>query len=415
VQLAVGSHSIAAAYAGDPNYQASTSNTLSVNVAKATTTTTVTSTPAGTIPLGGTVTVTAMITTSSNRVGPTGNVQFANGSANLGTAAACTPTSGAQNATNGTAFCTATITTHTLPGGINSITAVYAGDTNYTASTGGPITVTVSKLASITALAASATQVQNGGNVTFTTTVSGPTGATLVATGSVTFLDGTIQLGSSVLNAVGIASLSTATLSAGSHSITTSYGGDSDYQSSVSAAVTVTVTAQDFSLSNSGNISVTAGSSGQTTITVTPSNGFSQQVSFGCSGLPTLATCTFSPVTVTPNGASASTTLTISTVAATLAPFGSLRSPRFTPLLFVSDILCFAFILFVWQGAKNGQHRLRWISVALLLMLSLGIASCGGSSGGAKSGGTPPGISTVTIMATAGSLTHKTTLTLTVQ
>jgi subtilase family serine protease len=111
VQLGVGSHSIAAAYAGDPNYQASTSNTLSVNVAKATTTTTASNNAVGSIISGATVTLTALVSTNSSAVGPTGSVQFANGSANLGTAATCTPTSGAQNATNGTAFCTATLTT----------------------------------------------------------------------------------------------------------------------------------------------------------------------------------------------------------------------------------------------------------------------------------------------------------------
>jgi hypothetical protein len=52
-----------------------------------------------------------LITTPSNGVGPTGTVQFANGSSNLGSAVSCTPTSGAQNSTNGTAFCTATLTT----------------------------------------------------------------------------------------------------------------------------------------------------------------------------------------------------------------------------------------------------------------------------------------------------------------
>jgi hypothetical protein len=111
VQLVVGSHSIAAAYAGDPNYQASTSNTLSVTVAKATTTTTASNNAVGTIVSGATVTLMAVVSTSSSGVGPTGTVQFTNGTANLGAAATCTPTSGTQNATSGTAFCTATLTT----------------------------------------------------------------------------------------------------------------------------------------------------------------------------------------------------------------------------------------------------------------------------------------------------------------
>jgi subtilase family serine protease len=115
VQLPVGSHSIVATYAGDANYQTSTSNALSVTVAKASTTTNVASS-IGTITSGATVTLTALITTPSNGAGPTGNTTFSNGTASLGTGA-CTPTSGTNNpngtngTTPGTAFCTATLTT----------------------------------------------------------------------------------------------------------------------------------------------------------------------------------------------------------------------------------------------------------------------------------------------------------------
>jgi len=113
VQLPVGSHSIVATYAGDPNYQTSTSNTLAVTVAKASTTTTVASS-VGTVTSGATVTLTALITTPSNGAGPTGNVTFSDGTASLGTGA-CTATNGTNNpngtngTTAGTAFCTATL------------------------------------------------------------------------------------------------------------------------------------------------------------------------------------------------------------------------------------------------------------------------------------------------------------------
>ncbi len=115
VQLSVGSHSIVATYGRDANYQASTSNSLSVTVTKATTTTQVVSS-VGAIASGAAVTLTAVINTPSNGAGPTGNVTFTNGSASLGTGA-CTATSGTNNpngtdgTTPGTAFCTATLTT----------------------------------------------------------------------------------------------------------------------------------------------------------------------------------------------------------------------------------------------------------------------------------------------------------------
>ena len=118
IQLAPGSHSIVAAYAGDPNYTAANSNTLAVTITKATTTTAVgsslTSITAGTM-----VKLTAYEVTTSNGAGPTGTIQFSNGSTSLGAAVTCAPTSGAANTTvpagtpiqAGTAYCVATITT----------------------------------------------------------------------------------------------------------------------------------------------------------------------------------------------------------------------------------------------------------------------------------------------------------------
>jgi subtilase family serine protease len=109
INLGVGTHSVVAAYAGDPNYQAGTSNALSITFTQAATSTAVQSSPA-TVPSGGTVTITATVNTNSNGVGPTGTVQFANGTSNIGTAVACAPTS-ASASSSGTAFCTATVKT----------------------------------------------------------------------------------------------------------------------------------------------------------------------------------------------------------------------------------------------------------------------------------------------------------------
>ncbi len=71
------------------------------------TTTTVTSS-ATSIASGGSVTLTATVATTSHGAGPTGTVQFKNGTATLSTAVTCAPTAGTSTAT---AFCTATLTT----------------------------------------------------------------------------------------------------------------------------------------------------------------------------------------------------------------------------------------------------------------------------------------------------------------
>jgi hypothetical protein len=108
IQLAGGSHSIVATFTtGDTNYQNSVSNTLSVTITPAATATLVASSigvlPAG----GGSVTLTAAVGSASNSTqGPTGTIQFQNGSANIGAPVTCTAAAATANAG---ASCTATL------------------------------------------------------------------------------------------------------------------------------------------------------------------------------------------------------------------------------------------------------------------------------------------------------------------
>jgi hypothetical protein len=121
IQLPAGSHKIAAAYAGDNSFTASASATNTISITQATTTTAANSS-ATSIASGGTVTLTAIVSSNSNSAqGPTGTVQFMNGSSNLGAAAAtCTPAGATSSAG---ASCTATLTTaiSSLPPGIIDI------------------------------------------------------------------------------------------------------------------------------------------------------------------------------------------------------------------------------------------------------------------------------------------------------
>jgi 6-phosphogluconolactonase (cycloisomerase 2 family) len=83
-------------------------------------------------------------------------------------------------------------------------------------------------------------------------------------------------------------------------------------------------TATSFALANSGNISVSPGSTGTATITVTPSNSFTGTVALSCavtstpSGAASPVTCSLSPASVTISGTTAQTsTLTASTTSST--------------------------------------------------------------------------------------------------
>jgi hypothetical protein len=88
-----------------------------------------------------------------------------------------------------------------------------------------------------------------------------------------------------------------------------------DNRGVVSAPATRTVTVSDFSLSRTPSSRTVAPGGGTTyTATVTPVNGFTGTVAFSVTGLPSGATATFNPASVTTSG---STTMSVSTTAAT--------------------------------------------------------------------------------------------------
>ena len=230
--LTAGSHSITAVYGGDANYTGSTSSAVTQTVNQASSTTSVASS-ASTSTYGASVTFTATVTSDAS-----GTVTFMDGTNTLGTG---TISSGQ-----------ATFTTVALTGGSHSITAVYGGDANYTGSTSSAITQTVSQASSTTSLASSANPTTAGTAVTFTATV------TSGATGTVTFMDGSTTLFMATITG-GQATFITSTLTAGSHSITAVYGGDTNYASSTSAAITQTVAAAPLVTSNPTGQTVNAG------------------------------------------------------------------------------------------------------------------------------------------------------------
>jgi hypothetical protein len=130
----------------------------------------------------------------------------------------------------------ATFSTSTLALGTHSITAQYSGDTTHTSSTSSVLAQTVNKASTTITLTSDANPSKAGRPVTFTTAVSPST-----ATGTVEFFDGSTSLVTVVLSS-SQASLSTASLSGGRHSITAVYGGDANFASSTSAVLTQNVT-----------------------------------------------------------------------------------------------------------------------------------------------------------------------------
>jgi len=229
--LTVGMHSITAVYGGDANNPSSTSSVLAQTIT-ATTTTTLTSSlnPAN---QGMAVTFTATVATTGSHPA-TGTVTFNDGAASLGT--------GTLNTVAGSQV--ATFTTSTLAVGAHPITAVYGGDGNNSGSTSSVLTQTINTATTTTTLTSSQNPAVQGTAVTFTATVA--TAGTHPPTGTVTFNDGAASLGTGTLNTMAgaqVATLTTSSLTAGTHSITAVYAGDTNNAGSTSLVLTQTITA----------------------------------------------------------------------------------------------------------------------------------------------------------------------------
>jgi len=130
-----------------------------------------------------------------------------------------------------------------------------------------------------TALTSSQNPSNFGQSVTFTATVTAPQFFKFQPTGTVSFFDGTMNIGNSNLNS-GVATLTTSTLAVGTHSMTATYNGDTNFAPSTSPplnqlvqgaiasispsslnfgnqTVGITSSPQNVTLTNNGNINLT--------------------------------------------------------------------------------------------------------------------------------------------------------------
>jgi hypothetical protein len=191
---------------------------------------------------GQNVTFMATLTASSTQA-PGGTVQFQIDGTNAGSPV---------NVVTSAGVTTASFSTTTLAVGSHTITAIYGGSGSFARSTGTLAGgLTVSQANTNTVVVASTNPSQSGQPVTFTATVtvSAPSTAAITPTGVVTFLDGTTPLGTAALaqsNGTFTASFTTANLSVGTHNITATYGGDSNY---LTSTVTIAQTITDVSIS----------------------------------------------------------------------------------------------------------------------------------------------------------------------
>jgi hypothetical protein len=189
--------------------------------AGATTTTLVSSAPSALA--GNAVTFTATVVANDGSGTPTGWVNFFVD----GSMYASVPTDTAGHAT---------YVTSTLAVGTHSIQAFYSESAAFAQSVSASLSEVVqAKPASSVSLTSSSTSVSFGQPVTLTARVKAASGSG-TPTGTVTFMDGSVVLGTATLDN-GVATLIVTTLTRGKHQITAVYGGDTDFATSTSAAL----------------------------------------------------------------------------------------------------------------------------------------------------------------------------------
>jgi hypothetical protein len=228
----------------------------------------------------------------------------------------------------------ATFSTSSLAVGSHTITAFYSGASRYTASQANDAAApeVVNKAGTHTVLTASPNPGVFGQVVSFTVLVThGPLGSG-TPTGTVTFLDGTKSVGSMTLNSAGRATFTTASLSPGNHAINANYSGDGNFLTSTytnfGEPPTGTVTFKDITTVLG---TATLNSAGQATFTTSALALGTHAISASYAG-DTNFTASFSANLAEVVKASVLTTLVNPTSTSSTRSSAAVTSPQSSPL-----------------------------------------------------------------------------------
>ncbi len=358
-----GLHQLVASYPGDNSFSSSTSNTYSFTVTKAN------SVIADFFPYGTPVANVPVM------VG--GQVALSNYCAPYGGIITITDVTSSPPVVVGSGplsslYCDSYNFNVTFPAvGTRTIRVDYSGDSNVNPSFAiynqFPV---ASNVPAGVSLSADSTAAIAGSPVTLTAVVTSD--AQLhVATGSVTFLDGSTILGTTALDATGTAVFVTTTLAGGSHTLTASYPGDGVTTAGVSSPITEAISDYVFQ-ALPATLNIQSGQSGTATLNLIPLGGFSQTVQFSCGTLPTNVTCAFSPSSVTPDGVNPSvTTLTVKTGGTQLSRTGNSAIWSVSATVLLGGVLVLPF---------GKRRRINGTLAVLGLLILLFGVGCGGGT-----------------------------------
>ncbi len=189
----------------------------------------------------------------------------------------------------------------------------------------------------------------------------------------------------------------------GSDTLSISHSARVNFQSNFDFSFTITPDSRQLSAGQSANYA----------LDMVPDGGrFASAVTFSCMNVPVKTSCSFSPTEIPSNAGESAIQLTISTTAATVAQrqYMGFFYAFWLPAVFSSLLI------------KSRRHRRRELLLAIALVVLTPHIGCGGgglqgngNGAGNIQVGTTPGTYIITVTATAGTLTHSNTVTLTVQ
>jgi hypothetical protein len=425
--LSVGTHTASASYSGDASFNASSAQSQTLTVTQgAVNVNSYPSLPLGpvpvnqniSVPVGSSLTMSILISpyyipasynAPTGLAAPTGTVTL-----NLYTFTTAWELAYSQTVTlsspagiSGTSS-SALVTIPNLAAGNYNFDTAYSGDTNYQASPCptpyacfaetwfiSVASTAAQPAASVTNLTVTPSNLSSAQNAMVTATVTGPSGATVAPTGSVSFYDNGAPLAGAYYSeplspaADGVSASYTFYVapdsfwSSGANQITAVYSGDSNYIGSTSnaAAISVTQTGADFAMTpQSPQLTAVSGGTASTAINLTSLYGFNGTIALTCAPSSSQFSCSISPSATSLNGTSTATLIVTATISGTTAKLSP--APGNRGWFGGASALALCLVL-VWP-----LRRRRWIGMVclpILLTVSL-LAGCGGN-GNAGGGG----------------------------
>jgi hypothetical protein len=309
------------------------------------------------------------------------------------------------------------------------VTATQPGTSSWLAAT--PVTQCFNVTSTTgVVLTSSAPIINTGASVTLTATISnkGTPKPTPNPTGTVSFYafsttTSSTLLGTGTVNTAGTtATLTSSTLPSGTLSITAVYSGDNYYSTSTSPALSVLVVAPDFTVTATPSIvTATASTPATSLLTLTPVGGYSNTVTFACTNLPKTLACTFAPPALNfYPGTGAATLPQATTVTIMYSPQNAMLHVPASYFLPRTQTAMAAVLLglFAWGIPLLSTRRRRLhkrLRHLTLLLLAMGVFVGLSGCGAGAPASTEGTYNIVVVMSDGTGLTHNQTLTVTTQ